>query len=109
MQDPLSQSAPALYEDPASLNANAWEDSPLSQSMQTTPSKLSTDKPLPAPGERERQRSRNSSLISVSSGGKIYGQPDTPLPQPSVVNASGSNKAMTEFLRFRVTGITKSW
>lgn len=109
MQDPLSQSAPNVYEDPASINA--WDDAPVSQSMHTHSSTLSTDKPLPAPSEeRDRQRSRNSSLLSVSSGvngGKIYGQPDTPLPQPSVINVSGSS-ALPAFLKIRVTGISKS-
>ncbi|TIC43570.1 hypothetical protein E3Q08_02282 [Wallemia mellicola] len=108
MEDPLSQSTPDLYQD----NENAWGDVPTSQSMYTQTSSI--DKPLPSPiEERDKQRSRNSSLLSVSSAannpGKIYGQPDNPLPQPSVVNASASNSTITtEFIRFRVTAIQKN-
>ncbi|TIA90460.1 hypothetical protein E3P92_02521 [Wallemia ichthyophaga] len=120
--DPLSQSAPTLYD-----SSNAWEDAPASHSLHTS---LSTDKPLPALEERERERqqqqhtqqpprSRNSSTLSIPSTAKIYGQPTAPLAQPSVITTAGSNSIKSSnnhtttadsppFLKIRVTGITKN-
>ena len=132
MNDPLSsQSTPDLYDD----SQNEWGDVQTSKSMveqqstsSTTPPSVkstttttssamsTTEKPLPSLSQQSSSKGRKSSIISNASTAKIYGMPENPLPQPSVINANASssnnnssgNKIPQDFLKIRVTGIMKN-